>query len=590
MRFHFVIRQSLLILFVLGSIAAFSQSTGNTAMGNEKQSGFVHMNELIKLYEQNRNSYPYKAIDYIKEAISIAELSGTDEIRCSVYNKLGNVYSDLGLNFLAMDAFYSSLKYAEGLDDPYAVPFCFIDIGNVYYTIDNNERSLEYYQKAIELLKSNNIKDGLAIPYNNIGLIKIKQHDYVSALKEFELSYTIRQEHGATSDMAHSNMLMSEAYLGLEQYNDAIAHLETAKALYEKAGDPKNQMITVSKMGEVYESEKDYPKAILLYQQALDYFETTNDYMWIVIENRNLAKVYQKTEQYNKAISHAEAALQSSRANHYSQYLVEILKILADTHYKNKQEDDAYYYHDMLINVSDSLQQVNDNLQFANLQFSVETLKHNIEKEQLENEINKRKAVRNYIILIFIFISLIFLSVLFRFLKKRKQERNRFLQKEKIAAVKLQEKEVENDELNKELEQRNKELTSKTMGIVKNAEFINSVIEELDDLVVNRETKAKIRSIIDKLSHNQKEDSWEEFEIRFTNVHQDFIEKLNQKHPDLSPNERRLCAFLRLNMTTKEISSITYQNSKSIDVARYRLRKKMQLSRETNLISYLSSF
>jgi len=78
---------------------------------------------------------------------------------------------------------------------------------------------------------------------------------------------------------------------------------------------------------------------------------------------------------------------------------------------------------------------------------------------------------------------------------------------------------------------------------------------------------------------------WGEFEVRFQQVHQDFYEKLREKYPDLTPNEIKICAFLKLNMTTKDISAITFQTVKSIQVARNRLRKKMGISRDENLVS-----
>ena len=70
-------------------------------------------------------------------------------------------------------------------------------------------------------------------------------------------------------------------------------------------------------------------------------------------------------------------------------------------------------------------------------------------------------------------------------------------------------------------------------------------------------------------------------------VHEDFYDALNKKFPDLTPNEKRLCAFLRLNMTTKEISAITHQSVQSINMARFRLRKKMNMEHDDNLISFL---
>ena len=79
-----------------------------------------------------------------------------------------------------------------------------------------------------------------------------------------------------------------------------------------------------------------------------------------------------------------------------------------------------------------------------------------------------------------------------------------------------------------------------------------------------------------------------DFELRFKEVNAGFYESLNQMYPDLTPNEVRLCAFLKLNMSTKEISSITHQSVKSINMARFRLRKKLDIDRDENLISFLT--
>ena len=83
---------------------------------------------------------------------------------------------------------------------------------------------------------------------------------------------------------------------------------------------------------------------------------------------------------------------------------------------------------------------------------------------------------------------------------------------------------------------------------------------------------------------------WKEFKVLFQNLHSDFYAHLYEKHPDLTANEKRLCTFIRLNMSSKEISSITQQSLKSIEMARSRLRGKLGLKREDNLCVYLQKF
>ena len=84
------------------------------------------------------------------------------------------------------------------------------------------------------------------------------------------------------------------------------------------------------------------------------------------------------------------------------------------------------------------------------------------------------------------------------------------------------------------------------------------------------------------------EDVWEEFELRFQQVHEAFFEKLKAISPDLTPAELKICAFLRLNLKTKEIASITHLSIRSIEVTRSNIRKKLKISNsETNLLSFL---
>jgi DNA-binding CsgD family transcriptional regulator len=94
-----------------------------------------------------------------------------------------------------------------------------------------------------------------------------------------------------------------------------------------------------------------------------------------------------------------------------------------------------------------------------------------------------------------------------------------------------------------------------------------------------------------ELRSSQDKHLWQEFEAHFTRVHSDFYQKLQEKYPNLTANEKKLCAFLRLNMSTKDISAITYQSINSITVARSRLRKKLNIEGEDiHLINYLMEF
>jgi DNA-binding CsgD family transcriptional regulator len=146
------------------------------------------------------------------------------------------------------------------------------------------------------------------------------------------------------------------------------------------------------------------------------------------------------------------------------------------------------------------------------------------------------------------------------------------------------------ENLENQLEIKNKELTTNVMYQIRKNELINDITQKLLKYShgLNREQQNLIQGISRDLERTQDKSVWEEFEMRFHQVHNDFYDKLHLINHDLSLNERRLCAFLRLNMTTKEISSITGQSLRSIEVARTRLRKKLHLTNsDVNLTDYL---
>lgn len=96
--------------------------------------------------------------------------------------------------------------------------------------------------------------------------------------------------------------------------------------------------------------------------------------------------------------------------------------------------------------------------------------------------------------------------------------------------------------------------------------------------------------MIHELQHQHSEGFWEEFNVHFEETNPNFYNNLGKEFSALSPNEIKLCAFLKLNLSTKEISMITRKNEHSIKIARYRLRQKFGISRDENLVMFLGRF
>jgi len=130
--------------------------------------------------------------------------------------------------------------------------------------------------------------------------------------------------------------------------------------------------------------------------------------------------------------------------------------------------------------------------------------------------------------------------------------------------------------LEQEVENQKKQLTMNALNMVRQGELVQSVITGLNNIFpyTSPEGRLLLNSLISQLNNKTNEHLQEEFEICFEKVHTDFYTNLTRCIPDISIREKRLCAFLRMNMTTKEIAAITFQTPNAIDVAKFRLRKK----------------
>ncbi|WP_445749940.1 triple tyrosine motif-containing protein, partial [Polaribacter sp.] len=142
---------------------------------------------------------------------------------------------------------------------------------------------------------------------------------------------------------------------------------------------------------------------------------------------------------------------------------------------------------------------------------------------------------------------------------------------------------LNNDKLRLDIENKNRELATSTMSIIKKNEFLNAIKTEL--ISGGKNNLDKVIKIIDKNLNNT--DDWKLFQEAFNNADKKFLKKIKSNHPDLTPNDLRLCAYLRLNLSSKEIAPLLNISPRSVEVKRYRLRKKMNLEHDANLTSYI---
>jgi len=149
---------------------------------------------------------------------------------------------------------------------------------------------------------------------------------------------------------------------------------------------------------------------------------------------------------------------------------------------------------------------------------------------------------------------------------------------------------LKNEQLSMDVDEKNKELAISTMSLIKKDELLKLIKDDLkksSDEVSNRNIKSLITSTINK--NVSVDNAWNVFKEAFDSADKDFFKKLKQSHESLTPNDLRLCAYLRLNLSSKEIAPLLNISVRSVEIKRYRLRKKMDLPHETGLVEYILS-
>ncbi len=154
---------------------------------------------------------------------------------------------------------------------------------------------------------------------------------------------------------------------------------------------------------------------------------------------------------------------------------------------------------------------------------------------------------------------------------------------------------LRNESLASEMQHKNKELANSTMHLIQKNKTLTALKSDLGRLLKNlpdsNPEKHSIYGLLKKINKELKnEKHWELFNTYFDEVHHDFITRFKTKHSNLTPKELRLCAYLRMNLSTKEIAPLMNISVRGVEISRYRLRKKLQLDPGENLTNYIISF
>jgi tetratricopeptide (TPR) repeat protein len=431
-------------------------------------------------------------------------------------------------------------------------------IGVIFYSTEKYEKAIEYYNKGLDFLGK------------------------ISSLEDYQDKFDY--------EFLRFNLNYGGVLLKLNEFDKAEIYF--TKALqYLCADDRDPYAMLLNNLSIISREKGDLDKAFELIRQAIAVGKSSNNNRILAQGYNNLGHCFMMTKDYRQALQSYQTALDLSIRYSILPSTVIALEQLTDVHDKLGNYRQAYLTSVRYKQMSDSLLDI-EKIQLVTKLEMQEKFDRRMTENRLviqeKEAVQQRRELIYTIAILFAAMALAILVLLF-YLQRIKSKAHR-LQAEKTSLLNKS-LALEKEGLSEELEYRNKELATNVMYMIRKNELITGVFEKLiqSKILFKKENQKIIDDIIRELQSSTDDDVWTEFEMRFQQVHNDFYTKLNERFPNLSANEKRLSAFLRLNMSTKEISAITYQSPNSIVVARSRLRKKLNLDTDENLISFLET-
>ncbi|MDO1511175.1 tetratricopeptide repeat protein [Maribacter confluentis] len=458
-------------------------------------------------------------------------------------------------------------------------------IGKNYYEMGNYPKAMAMYQAALKTMDTIAIKTyHKADVLSNIGSLHNTQGNYDKALKYFDKAMQVYIETNDNLYQATTLVDIGNVFDSKKEYYLAIEKYEEALEISNNYDFPTTEVLCLGNLGCIYRKQGKYDDAIKYLKQALQMKNAESSAINQSGYFAELGYAYVLKGDLKNAFKYLNQSIAIAESKNVSVELQSALQYRALTYEKNGQLELAIEDQKRSQMLKDSIFSLKKAKQIDELQTIYETEKKEtaiaIQLEEIKTLNEKAKVDKLtkglYAGGMFTFLTV---SGLLLFSFKQRMKKNRIA------------REKQEEIYRQEIEHKKKELASQTLHLVQKNTFIQELMENLENIKNSPERfKMEFRRIVMLLKkENASDKDWEVFKSYFADVHNDFDQKLKTIYPDISEKEIRLAAFLRMNLTTKEIAATLNVLPDSILKSKYRLKKKLALKKETDLTSFLST-
>jgi len=456
------------------------------------------------------------------------------------------------------------------------------DIAYLYLEMDNYIMSMKYLNKSIASAKTNDNSTILSDCYLILGTINSKQKNYIKAIEYLNLSKDIYTEKNDMLSLAGCNSKIGINHYNNKSYATAIEFLEIAKEQSANISYNYGLMENLIYLGRSHTKLNNIKTAHSFLEKAKKIAEKHNiGTLEIIIAESDLAI---NKGNYSNAVDLLENYLNTRSQTINPKAKIDLYFNLSEAYRSNRNFEKSLNTKDKLLQIQDSINNIQKVVQLNVLQAEFEYTKvkndlRNKEAELLISEEKSRSSRLTYMLLAIAAASLFIISTLIYIRRKETWKT-----KQELDATKQQ-------QLDNEINFKNKQITDFALHISEKNDLLTSIKEKIKLISLTEKTKNKNLNDLILFLNNNLEQNKEKIAIYSIadNTKDAFYHKLSELYPQLSVKEKRVAAFVRLNLTSKQIAIQQNISISSIDNYRYNLRKKMNVLKEVSLSDFLKN-
>ncbi|MFD1257663.1 tetratricopeptide repeat protein [Mucilaginibacter terrae] len=472
-------------------------------------------------------------------------------------------------------------------------------MGQICFNQGHYAQALDFYQHADKLFNQQKNKDLLAANLSKMGILFYYNKQLNRARVLYTKALAIYRQTGNLKGQAEVFGDIGHLFEKSRRYDSAFYYQRMALSRFDQINYRQGSAKIYENLGSIYEDLAKYDSAYVCFNLSKQLYDDDGNTVAGIEVINNIGDVLRKTGRYAESIKQTRKAFNLALQTNNLYQLASSSRDLGKAFQLLKQMDSAYHYVELSRRYSLDVYSKEGLNQTAFLQVLYDINKKSDEINRL-NTIRKTNRIITVAVVTVVILLIVMSLIIFsrQRLKIRDQkilaEQNRsiFEAQRDLMELELKNKELEEESLKHQLELKGKELSTHTLNLIKNNQLLEGMRNTLQDMVKEdkRDQKKQMQQIVHQINQSfNHEQHWKEFTTAFEQVHQSFFDNLKQHSTDLTSTDIRLIALLKVNLNSKDIASLLGISMDSLRVARYRLRKKLNMEQGDNLTTFIQA-